>query len=190
MPWRGWPFRPYRQTSLARRSRRCAPPCGTRRSPAARRREEGADAPHVRLRQARAVLYGDGVLADEGEVVALSPRRDLFFGHVGEHLAVLELDDAVAVHFGKLAVVRHHDDQLALGQLFQRFEYLFARVRVESARRFVRHDDLGVFDQRPRDGNALLLPARQGVGLALGKLLQLYLRENVAHLLLVLALAL
>ena len=79
---------------------------------------------------------------------------------VGDDLAVFEFDDAVGIGFGKFPVVRDDDDQFAAGELVQKVQNLPARLRIERARRFVGEDDGGVFDQRPRDGHALLLPAR------------------------------
>ena len=106
----------------------------------------------------------------------------VFFGNVRNDFAVFQLDDAVAVNFCKLTVVRDDDDQFIAGQLFQRIEHLFACVRIERARRFICEDDLGIFDQRPRDGDALFLSARKSVGFALGKIGQLHLLQDLVDL--------
>ena len=46
-------------------------------------------------------------------------------------------------------------------------DFIVARLGVERARGLVREDDLRVLDERPRDGDALLLPARKLRGAAL-----------------------
>ena len=98
--------------------------------------EEAADGGEVLLRQPRAVAHGDGVLA-EADVGAAALARAR---HVGDDLAVLQLDDAVGVLFGELAVVRDDDDQLIGGQFLQRVEHLPPRLAVQGARRLVGED--------------------------------------------------
>ena len=134
--------------------------------------------------------YGDGIVADETQVIACLPRLDLRLCHVGDDLSVFEFDDPVAVDLGKFPIVRNDDDELLFGELFQGIEHLLARRRIERARRFVRHDDLGIFHERAGDGDALFLAARKGVRLALCKTRQVNLFENGVHRLFVLVLAL
>ena len=81
------------------------------------------------------------------------------------HFAVKQADDAGAVLLGKVGVVRDHDDEFVLRDLFEDLHDLHAGHGVKRARRFVGKQDIGIVDQRPRDGHALHLPARHLVGL-------------------------
>ena len=61
---------------------------------------------------------------------------------------------------GDVLLVGDHDDRLAgVVQLAQHFHDLLAGGRVEVAGRLVGQDDVGIVDQRPGDGHALLLAA-------------------------------
>ena len=128
--------------------------------------EEGKDAPFVLLRHGGAAQNGKLLGPRLGDVLPFP----LLFGarHVGNDLPVFEFDDAVCIRLGEFPVVRDDDDELFFGKLFERIKHLRARCRVKRARRLIRHDDLGLLDERPRDGDALLLPARERVGLAVG----------------------
>ena len=46
-------------------------------------------------------------------------------------------------------------------EALDRLQHPFGRARIQFARRFVRQQDRRVVDQRPRDRNPLLLPARE-----------------------------
>src|SRR6185503_7150218 len=60
-------------------------------------------------------------------------------------------------------VVRHDDDRdpLLLVELTEHLQDFLAGHRVEVARRLIREQQRGLVNQRPRDGHALLLPARK-----------------------------
>ena len=53
-------------------------------------------------------------------------------------------------------------------KLLEELHDLMRRLRVEIARRLVRHDDVRIVDEGSRDGDALALPARKLVGLVVG----------------------
>ena len=55
--------------------------------------------------------------------------------------------------------MRDHNDQPVLGHLLQKLHDLNARFRIQRAGRLVGQQNVGVIDQRTRDGNALHLPA-------------------------------
>ena len=61
----------------------------------------------------------------------------------------------------------HHDGDSRLMQGPAQVEQRGAALRIEHRGRFVQDDDVGAHRQRARDGDALLLPAGQGGGLAL-----------------------
>ena len=70
---------------------------------------------------------------------------------------------------GRLRIVRHHDDRLALRaiQRLQQVHDLLGAAPVEIARRLVAHQQRRIRDQRARDRDALLLTAGQLVRLVL-----------------------
>ena len=76
--------------------------------------------------------------------------------------AVAERDDPAAVA-GDVGLVRdEHDGQAVLGvEALEDVHDLDARARVEVARRLVGEQDRGIVHERPRDGDALLLAARE-----------------------------
>ena len=51
------------------------------------------------------------------------------------------------------------DDEFVFRELLQSIEHLFPRRGIECACRLVRHDDFGIFDERPRDRDLLRLSA-------------------------------
>ena len=53
----------------------------------------------------------------------------------------------------------HHRDACLGGDLFQKRDDARAGQRIQLARGFVGQNERGPFDQRPRDGDALLLAA-------------------------------
>ena len=88
----------------------------------------------------------------------------LLDGQIGQHLAVLHADDPPGVA-GDVRLVRHHDDRLpGVVQLVEQAEDFLARAAVEIAGRLVGQQDRGLVDQRPGDGDALLLAAGKLVG--------------------------
>ena len=93
-------------------------------------------------------------------------------GRVGFQHAVAQPHDAVGAG-GDVGLVRDHDDRSAGAvERFQQVHDLVAGGRVEVAGRLVGEDDVGIVDQGPGDGDALLLPAgklRRGDGQAIGQ---------------------
>src|SRR5687767_11190977 len=102
-----------------------------------------------------------GVVVGRRQVLELldrhPPVRDLL---IELDLAVPELDQPRAV-FGDIHFVRdeHHGDAVFHVQLLEDVHDLDARPCIEVSSRLVREDDRRLVDQRPRDGDALLLPA-------------------------------
>ena len=139
--------------------------------------EEGKDAPFVLLGHGGAARNGQllGARFDDVLLRPLLARAR----HVRDDRPVLEFDDAVAVRFGKLPVMRDDDDEFLLGELLQCLKDLCARRGIERARRLVAHDDLGLLDERPRNGDALFLPARERVGPAVGIPLHIHHRQKL-----------
>src|SRR2546427_2707012 len=64
---------------------------------------------------------------------------------------------------GRVRVVRHHDDRLVefVVQALQQPQDLLGGLLVELSRRLVEQDERGIGNDRPRDGDALLLAARK-----------------------------
>ena len=103
-----------------------------------------------------------------------------------QHTALAHDRDAVGHGHGLFLVVGDHDagdthflndvDQLKLGLLAQLF--------VQCAQWLVKQQQLGPFGQAARQCHTLLLPARELVGLALGKNAQLHQVQHFAHALL------
>ena len=76
-------------------------------------------------------------------------------------MTVAEEHAALGV-FRDIGLVRHHDDGDAFGiERAEEGHDLFGRLAVEGARRLVGEQELGIIDERARDGDALLLPARK-----------------------------
>ena len=57
-------------------------------------------------------------------------------------------------------------DETGLRDLAENVHYHNRVGLVEVARRFIREDDIGRLDYRARDGDSLLLTAREGVGIS------------------------
>ncbi len=116
--------------------------------------------PLHRLLRRHGVEFGSG---SPGQATIWSRHR-----LVAGDLAVGDADDAVGV-FGDAQVVRDEDDgDAALRvQPLEQAHDLRAGLRVEVARRLVGQDDGRLGDQRAGDGDALLLAARQLVGVVL-----------------------
>src|SRR5574338_780671 len=80
------------------------------------------------------------------------------------HPSVTQGDDPLGAR-RDVRLVRHHDHRLSLGmQLAEDRHDLGARGAVEVAGGLVRQQDAGPVHQRPGDGHALALPARELVG--------------------------
>ena len=120
----------------------------------------------IGLTQSRTVLHAKGI-ANDRNVTGQRLFIFLRLGDVGNHLPVLQFNDTVAVLLRKITIVGNDDDQLVFGELFQGIENLLTRRGVQRARRLVRHNDFGGFDQSARDCDTLFLAARKGVGLTL-----------------------
>ena len=98
-------------------------------------------------------LAGPGVLRVVDDLLR---RADL-----DEH-ALLDEVDAVGRLAGERHLVGDHDHRRALvGQLLHHVDHLADERRVEGRRRLVEQQHLGLHRQRPGDGHALLLAARQ-----------------------------
>ncbi|MNC52563.1 hypothetical protein D3C75_1019150 [compost metagenome] len=78
---------------------------------------------------------------------------------VGDHLAVLELDDPVGVGFGQLRVVGDHNNQLVLGDFLDQIHDLSAGCGVQGPCGLVRQNNIRVIGQSPGDGYPLHLAA-------------------------------
>ena len=85
-------------------------------------------------------------LSDDLPALADRLRRRERLSDIRNDASVGQLDHAVAVLLGEIAVVRNDDDQLCFRQLFQRVEHLLAGFRVQRAGRLVGHNDLGILD--------------------------------------------
>ena len=85
-----------------------------------------------------------------------------------DQLALVEVQLARRV-LGRLRIVRHHDDRLALRaiQRLQQVHDLLGAAPVEVARRLVAHEQRRIGDERARDRDSLLLTAGQLVRLVL-----------------------
>ncbi len=117
-----------------------------------------------KCRRARAVDLDHVALQVLGDEAA---RRAL-----GDLPAVVEHDQALAEALGLVHEVRRQQDRLALAQqALQAFPHQVARLRIESRRRLVEEQQVGVVDQRARQAEPPLHAARQlarpGTGLRL-----------------------
>ena len=89
-------------------------------------------------------------------------------GRLLKQLPLLQMQGATR-ELGRLRIVGHDDNRLAVlaVQELQQAEDLVRGLAVEVARGLVAHEQLGVRNQRPRDRDALLLPAGELRGLCL-----------------------
>ena len=123
-------------------------------------------------RENRAALFREQVVQAEAEGceeghgrLLLRERDGRRFGlrlerrGVGDDLPVEQADGAGGVAFGKLGVVRDHDDELFMRDLLQDVHDLDGGLRVERAGRLVGQQDLGVVDKGAGNGHALHLAA-------------------------------
>ena len=93
--------------------------------------------------------------------------------HIADYPAVRQFDDTVRIIFCKLSVVGYNNDQLFLGQLFQRFQNLPSSIGIQRSGRFVRHNNFRFFHQCPRNCNTLFLSAGQFIGFTVSESLQI-----------------
>ena len=112
-----------------------------------------------------AVLLNMFVKLTEENVVFISRNisvRIIVFADI-HHTAVLQLNHGITVEINKIGLVSYKYDQSFLGHCLQDVHDK-DRVRlIEVAGWLVGQDDLRVLDDRPRDGNALLLSAGKGI---------------------------
>src|SRR5689334_21925344 len=89
------------------------------------------------------------------KTLTTSPRS------VGQH-ALVEMQDGLRA-LGRVRIVRDHDDRLLvlLVQALEQLQDLLARFAIEVAGRFVRQQQRRIAHERARDGDALLLAARE-----------------------------
>ncbi|SPC16244.1 hypothetical protein CT19431_MP120050 [Cupriavidus taiwanensis] len=113
--------------------------------------------------------------------VAQHGRRQRRRGAVIDHLAVAQRDDAGAVAHGHVHLVqRHHHCHLAGAVDLPEQRHHAARgFRIERGDRLVGQDHAGVLHQRPGDGGALLLAARQRGGPLKGIVVYTNLRKRI-----------
>ena len=85
---------------------------------------------------------------------------------VEDHLAGLHGDDAVAVLAGGVEVVQvhQHGQPVLAVHVAQRIHHHLGIARVERGDRLIRQDQPRLLHQGAADGDALLLPAREGLG--------------------------
>src|SRR4029077_1504300 len=93
-------------------------------------------------------------------LLVISASRCAPLGRLLEQLPLLQVQRA-AGEFGRLRVVRHHDDRLAVlaVEYLQQSQDLIGGLAVEITGRLIAHQQLRVRHQRPRDRDALLLAA-------------------------------
>src|SRR3989344_5555008 len=84
------------------------------------------------------------------------------------HLAFVHVDDGVGHTGGKLHLVGdQHHGHAALGQGLDHAQYLAGELRVHGRGHLVKQHHLRLHRQRPGNGHALLLPARELLGVRL-----------------------
>ena len=114
--------------------------------------------------------------------VRVKPRKDLPRFPLGLHLAIGEFKDSIGV--GDQARImgddQHHRAALA-GILGQELDHLLAVVPVEGRGGFVGEDEAWVLHQRPADGDALFLAAREFGRPELGLVREPELAEDVVR---------
>ena len=104
-----------------------------------------------------------GVLGDQ--------RRRRTLGH---DLAVVHHDEPVAELLGLVHEVRgEHQRGAAFLELVELVPQQVARLRIETGGRLVEQQQVGLVDQRAGDAHPPLLPAGQGVDLAVGAVAEL-----------------
>ena len=114
-----------------------------------------------------------------GGLARLLPRVD-WLSLVGGDLAVRDSHDAMGVR-GNVAVVGHDDDRVALCmQVDEDGHDLLAALAVQRPGRLVGEDDGAAVHERTGDADALLLPARQLIGMELQPLTQAQFPQQVS----------
>ena len=122
---------------------------------------EGDGRDRQRREERRAPEGEEGLAQDEAHGAA--PSAPAVGGGVVHHLAALQLDEVRAGEAAhEVEVVRRHQHRRARGvDVAQQLEDAAGRALVEVAGRLVGEEDHGVVDQRPREGDALLLAPRE-----------------------------
>ena len=103
------------------------------------------------------------------------------------NVTVNHRNDTAGVFFCQFGVVSYHNDQLAAGDLSQNLHNLHAGCGIQSTRRLVGKNDVGVVDKRTRDSNTLHLTAGELRGLFVNVISKSYVakRANSTRLALV-----
>ena len=138
-------------------------------------------------------LFVDFEIVDAGKVLAAEAHLaggdhraddDVALADLLHH-AVRHDDDGIRHRERLLLVVRDIDegDAEALVHLFELDLHLLPHLEVEGAEGLVEEQDLGLVDEGAGDGDALLLPAREGGDGALFKPFEVDERERLFHLL-------
>ena len=139
---------------------------------------------------------GLGILADL-RLQHVHVRRADLAGHIGIDRALIEFFRRAALDDHAIA---HHGDFLTHGQGFKLIgrgidnghaelavqalqfgAHVMAQLGVKIGERFIKQQDFRLADQRTAKGNALLLAARQGVGLALKAVGEFQHRRGFVH---------
>src|SRR3990167_2174662 len=83
---------------------------------------------------------------------------------IADDLAVLHEENAFGM-LGGICLMRHeHDGAAGIVQFLENRHHLQSGLGVEVAGRLIGEDDLRIVDERPRDGDALLLSAGELIG--------------------------
>src|SRR2546427_7087941 len=107
-------------------------------------------------------------------VVRAQRRNQLLGSSLGDDLAVIHDRDAIAEALGFLHIVRREQHRPAVRtEAADDFPQLPARLRIQAGRRLIEEQQLGFADERARDGEALLLTARERHDARLALFLQL-----------------
>lgn len=99
-----------------------------------------------------------------------------------DHFSVIHDRDAVAEAFGLIHIVGGEDDRASGGaELLDEIPELAARLRVETGRRLIEEEKLGVADEGARERETLLLSARESADAGVLLFLELHEGNHVAH---------
>src|SRR6202035_6133182 len=130
----------------------------TRRNPSTRARETTSCAcSHGTMRDFRSGCIAVSLQAPQRSVPSVGSDQ-VFMEAVLDDSAFFNRDDAVAVAHGRKPVRDDEHRALAHDPLHVALDDFFALV-VKSAGRLVEDENARIHDERPRDGNALALPA-------------------------------
>ena len=86
----------------------------------------------------------------------------VFLNNLSFYPTVFHIDDAVGIG-EMLGIMGDHDDGFSVDfvQFFQNVEHVLCGFAVEISDRFVGEDNVGVIDERSRDGDSLFLSSRE-----------------------------